>query len=96
MDIGNYVGNALGGAVGGAAAGLLMGFAMHKGLKFDKKLAVTGATVFAGVAIVTTALGKDIPLLPKTAKLGGGHRLPAAPPATAGAWGPWYAPNYYW
>ena len=101
MDIGHTFGNALGGAVGGAVAGALIGVAMHKKLTLDKKLVVAGAGAFAGVAIIGSLLGRDIPFVPKTSKIGVAgpmpYRLSAVQEAAAqGAYGPWYAPNYYW
>jgi len=100
MNIQQYAGNAIGGAVGGAVAGALIGLALHR--KFDKssvgKPAIAGAAVFAGLALVSTALGKQLPLVPKTQALGehvAGH-LPYGSEAQHGAWGPWLAPNYYW
>lgn len=99
MDMGNIAGHAIGGVVGGALAGAAIGFFVaKKGHRDLKKHALVGAGVFGALAIASTALGRSIPLVPKTAKLGagGGHRLAPSPVAAAGAYGPWYAPNYYY
>ncbi len=104
MDIGHYAGNAFGGALGGAVAGALIGLAMHR--KFDKSLgkpALAGAGVFAALAVVQTALGRPLPLVPKTTRVGAmpygsaaANWLPTQAPQSNAPWAPWFAPNYYY